>query len=48
MSQKGNYTNEKFMNEAKLKKLEEQGINVESLKKSIKQKQDDYGRRISK
>jgi len=48
MSQKGNYTNEKFMNEAKLKKLEEQGINVESLKKSIKQKQDGKDQGVSK
>lgn len=38
MSRTGNYTNDKFMAEAKLRKLEGQGVKVDSLRESIKQK----------
>lgn len=38
----------KLKDTANLKRLEDQGVNVESLKKSLKEKENVYGQRIFK
>lgn len=48
MKDQGKKISTMMKNLSDVERLSEEGINVESLKKSIKQKQDDYGRRISK
>lgn len=48
MKDQGEKVSQMMQDLSKLDRLAGQGINVESLKKSIKQKNDDHDRRISK